>query len=136
MWTAKLADDPARLALALQQLEQSAHSIVLLTQPPTLSSNESREGIRAGNRSPFVEAPAESALRARLNHMVSSLQGGKVTVIDVDPLLINKGGVIRFADDRGQLIYQDSYHLSDIGTRLVEPEFLRAIAGTDLDPQK
>jgi peptidoglycan/LPS O-acetylase OafA/YrhL len=136
MWTAKLADDPARLGLALKQLEPSARSIILLTQPPTLSSNESREGIRAGNRQPFIEAPAESALRATLNRLVASFQGKNVTVVNVDPLLINNEGVIRFVDDRGKLIYQDSYHLSDVGTTLVEPDLERNIPSQNPKRQK
>jgi hypothetical protein len=114
--------------VALKQLEPLAHSILLLTQPPTLSSNESREGIRAGNRSPFVEAPGESSARARLNRLVSSFQGGNVSVVDVDPLLIRNEGIIRFVDDRGKLIYQDSYHLSNVGTSLVAPDLLKAIS--------
>ena len=136
MWTAKLADDPARLGLALKQLEPLARSVILLTQPPTLSSNESREGIRAGNRLPFVEASGGSSARASLNRLVSSFQGGNVSVVDVDPLLINSDGVIRFADDQGRLIYQDSYHLSDVGTNLVAPDLVRAISGKDLNRPK
>jgi peptidoglycan/LPS O-acetylase OafA/YrhL len=131
MWTAKLANDPARLGMALKELELSARSVILLTQPPTLSSNESREGVRAGNRLPFVEAPGERSARARLNRLVSNFQGGNVSVVDVDPLLINNEGVIRFVDDQGRLIYQDSYHLSDVGTSLVEPDLIKAISSQD-----
>jgi len=108
-------------------LKQSAHFVILITQPPLLPKQASREAIRAGSRPPFIEDPAERAVRVRENDLVKSLQRGNVAVIDVEPLFSEKSSAVRFTDDQGKQLYQDSDHLSAIGANLVKAEVIKAI---------
>jgi peptidoglycan/LPS O-acetylase OafA/YrhL len=82
----KLRDDRSRLTVAVSELKSYAREIVLLTQPPMLPDNATREAIRAGIRPPFREDAAERAVRLARNEFVKSVQGDNVRVIDIEPL--------------------------------------------------
>ena len=47
-WTGQLKDDKDRLDLALRELKELAHVVILITQPPELPKIASREGMREG----------------------------------------------------------------------------------------
>jgi peptidoglycan/LPS O-acetylase OafA/YrhL len=125
----KLADDRTRLSLALRELKPYARDILLLTQPPVLPENATREGIREGNRPPFREDAAARAARMERNDFVKSVQGGNVRVVDIEPLFSRQTGEIHFAGARRTLLYQDRDHLSAAGAELVKPALLKAMNG-------
>jgi peptidoglycan/LPS O-acetylase OafA/YrhL len=125
----KLAVDPTRLTVALRELKPLAGNILLITQPPVLPENATREGIREGNRPPFREDAGERAARMARNETVKRAGSGSVRVIDIEPLFTRGTGEIRFADERRMLLYQDCDHLSAAGAQLVKPELLRAMNG-------
>ena len=126
-WEGKLRDDRGRLGLALKELKQIAHIVILVTQPPELPRLASREGMREGIRPPFTEDSGERAVRVDVNRFVKSFQADNVVVIDTEPLFSNEVGVIRFADKDGGPLYQDGDHLSTIGANLVKGELIKAM---------
>ncbi len=131
LWEGQLGHDEGRLRDALDQLLQAAHYVVLITEPPFLPSQASREGIRDGNRPPFIEDPNEHAVRIKANSFVESLQRGNVTVVNIESIFNDGRGGIRFTDDRGRQLYQDGDHLSAVGADLVKPFLIKAITTSD-----
>lgn len=127
----KLQEDRTRLTVALRELKPYARSVLLITQPPVLPEIASREGIRNGNRPPFLENARERASRMARNEFVKSTQDGSVKVIDIEPLFAWDTGEIRFVDDKGTQLYQDRDHLSAVGASLVKPRLLEAMIGRD-----
>ncbi|MDR5727264.1 MAG: acyltransferase family protein [Terriglobia bacterium] len=127
LWTGQLNRDRARLGRAIQDLQQSAHYVILITQPPLLPRIANREEIRSGSRPPFMEDPTERAERTDVNRFVRGLQGVNVRVIDIESLFTGSAGTIRFTNDKGQQLYQDSDHLSGVGTNLVEPDLVKEL---------
>jgi hypothetical protein len=125
-WT-KLRSDRDRLPIALQELRPYARSVLLITQPPVLPGNATREAIRNGARPPFREDIGERSARLDRNELVKSVQGDHVRVIDIEPLFTRETGEIRFADDRRALLYQDRDHLSVAGASLVKPQLIKAM---------
>ena len=92
--------------------------------PPSAS----REGIRAGARPPFLEAPADTARRLRADAMLSGFATSRVAVLDVGTLFAEPRGGIRMIAGNGRLTFQDGGHLSETGTSLVKPLLARALA--------
>jgi hypothetical protein len=123
----KLRDNRGRLAVALRELKPYAGSILLITQPPELPHNATREAIRNGARPPFWEEPEERLARLDWNGLVKSEQGDHVRVIDIEPLFSGEPGGIRFADKRWRQFYQDRDHLSVAGANLVKPQIIDAM---------
>jgi hypothetical protein len=83
--------------------------------------------MRNGSRPPFFENPAEFARRTESNGIIKSFQHDNVTVVDIEPIFAEGDGSIRFTNDRGVLLYQDTDHLSDAGAALVRAALTRAI---------
>jgi len=123
----KTEQNPARLALAIQELKKHTRRIVLLTQPPRLPEFADRDGIRQGHQPPFTEDPAYKIKRKAANTLVKSLQGDRVIVIDIEPFFTAADGTIRFTDSDGHLLYFDDTHLSEFGAALVKPDILKAL---------
>jgi peptidoglycan/LPS O-acetylase OafA/YrhL len=123
----KLKGDEGRLGIALEQLKHFSSSVILITQPPELPEVASREGIRNGNRPPFIEDPKERTARQKFNNVVKSLQRKNVTVVDIESLFSGNEGVVRFTDDYGNQLYQDSNHLSAAGANLVKAYLVKAM---------
>ena len=123
----KLRGDKDRLDIALKELKQFAHLVILITQPPVLPKVASREGIRNGNRPPFIEDPEERAARMEVNEFVKSFQRDNVAVVDIEPLFSEGAGAVRFADNRGNQLYQDGGHLSAVGANLVKIDLTNAM---------
>jgi len=128
---AKLRDDRNRLTIALRELKPYARFVILITQPPILPEIASREGIRDGNRPPFLENAEERAARMERNEFVESSQGGNVRVVDIEPLFARTGGEIRFVDGQWRQLYQDREHLSAAGANLVKPELIKLMTGAN-----
>ena len=81
-WRMQLKGDASRIRIALAKLDPYSKKIILITQPPQLPVNASREAIRNGSRPPFFEDEAERAERLRANETVREMVGAKVSVID------------------------------------------------------
>jgi peptidoglycan/LPS O-acetylase OafA/YrhL len=126
-WAGKLDSDKGRLQLAVDELKHHTRRLVLITQPPELPDSASREAMRDGSRPPFFESPAEHAKRTESNSFLKSFQHDNVTVIDIEPLFVESDGSIRFVNDKGILLYQDSKHLSGAGADLVRAALTSAI---------
>jgi hypothetical protein len=126
-WQGKLRGDQKRLPLALAELEKYSRRIILITQPPELPSNVDREALREGLRPPFMEAAAGHAERTKANDYVKSLDGGKRSVIDIEPFFATREGRILYIDAGGVQFYHDVAHLSEYGVDLVKPAFLKAL---------
>jgi len=123
----KLRDDRDRLAIALQALKPYARDILLITQPPVLPENATREAIRNGARPPFRENAGERSARLERNNLVKSANGANVQVIDIEPLFAGESGEIHWVDDHWTQLYQDRDHLSAAGAKLVKPELMKAM---------
>ena len=126
----KLQDDRERLNVALHELKRYARNIVLVTQPPVLPENATREAIREGNRPPFREDAVERTERVARNELVKSAAGDRVSVVDIEPLFSRESGEIRCLGDGWTQLYQDRDHLSVAGARLVKPALVKAMAST------
>jgi hypothetical protein len=127
LWSNTLRDDEGRLDIALNQLKQNAQTVILITQPPALPKQANRQGIREGNRPPFVEDLKERAERIRSNEIVQSEQEGNVKVINIEPLFSDRIDGIRFEDSLGRQLYQDADHLSAVGAELVKADLVKEI---------
>jgi hypothetical protein len=126
-WQGKLGEHEDRLAQAVSELKPFVRVIILITQPPHLPNGASREVIRNGMRAPFIEDAAIRSSRMHFNGFAKSLQENSVVIIDLDPLLSDHQGTIRFTDDTGNQLYADAAHLSGIGANLIEPKLIEII---------
>jgi peptidoglycan/LPS O-acetylase OafA/YrhL len=124
----KLQDDPNRMTVALQELRPYAHFIFLITQPPALPETASRDGIRNGNRPPFLEDAKKRTERLGHNGYVKTYQRDNVRVIDIEPLFSKETGEIRTLDSQRRQVFQDEGHLSAIGAEMVKPKILEAMS--------
>jgi peptidoglycan/LPS O-acetylase OafA/YrhL len=126
-WEDKLKGRSGTLALALQTLKPLAGNVILITEPPFLPEDASREDFRNGVRPPFFEPQRATQLRAVGNATVESAAGPGVTVLDVKGLYTRSNGSVMFLDDGGRQLYFDSTHLSDLGARRIEPLLTEAL---------
>jgi len=133
-WEGALKNDKGRLEIAVRELKQHTHHLILLTQPPELPQSASRESMRNGSRPPFTEEPAERAARIQSNAGVLGLRGGNVSVIDIEPLFTSADGTVRFSDNSGSQIYQDGNHLSGFGATMVKPYLVHALTLSPFQP--
>lgn len=123
LWT-KVTSDPARLAIAVDQLRQAARHVVLITQPPQLPASATRDAVRNGARPPFFEDVAERAARLRVNQYLRSFRGDTIDVVDIEELFTEGSGAIRFLDDKGRQLFQDRTHVSAVGANMVMPRIV------------
>lgn len=129
-WEGKLKDDNVRLEIAVKELKKHTQHLILITQPPELPQDASRESMRNGSRPPFTEDPGERTARMQSNASVLALRGDNVTVIDIEPLFTTEGGSIRMFDNAGRQLYQDADHLSGFGAMIVKPYLLKTLTST------
>jgi peptidoglycan/LPS O-acetylase OafA/YrhL len=127
-WLEKLKDDPERLSLTINELKPYVRNIILVTDPPYLAVEGTREAMRDGSRPPFFEDTAYTASWTRYNDIVKSMQGPGVTVVDVVPVFMKSSGEIAFSGSDGKQIFQNRTHISGYGAALTKPMFLQAIA--------
>jgi len=126
-WRSKLKNDPKRLSLALEGLSPFARSIIIIAVPPRSSPDATRDAMRRGSRPPFLEDADERAKRNACNAMVISFRRDQVAVVDIEPLIESKSGVLAFNNQNGQLLYQDGEHLSGAGAMLLKPLIVAAM---------
>ena len=126
-WNNYYPKNPSRIRIAVDELARSAKHLILLTRPPHLPKDASREEIRNGARPPFMEDSVERPSRLAANSFLLGLKQGNVSVIDV-AAEFDKGGAISFADDHGNQLFYDSRHISEHGGDLVKAEIASAIS--------
>jgi hypothetical protein len=126
-WSSKLDPKGARLDKALEELRPLVRQIILLTQPPRLPPDASRDAIRQGARPPFHEEPVQRVRRLDVNADVLAKAAGNVTVIDLETLFHDSSGAIVLWDPEGHLLYHDRGHLSGYGAQQVKALLAEAI---------
>jgi hypothetical protein len=119
-WVGKLHNDKRRLAMAIDALKPYTHHLVLITMPPKLPANATRESIRNGQRPPFFEDASERAERQSCNLFVKSFQGANVSVLDAASAFELPNGEVRYLTSDGHFYYFDRDHLSDLGADFIE----------------
>jgi peptidoglycan/LPS O-acetylase OafA/YrhL len=122
-WTGKVKTLQPRLATALQQLGPYAKNIVLVSQPPRLPENATREGIRTGVHPPFIEDADYRASRQATALILRSEVSKHVMVINTEPYFEAADGSIEFTDANGHQLFFDPMHLSRVGADRLKPEF-------------
>ena len=94
--------------------------LVLLTNPPDLPSEATREAIRAGSRPPFLEAPGSKSRRHLVDSIVNAEAGPAVRVINAGAEFVLQDGSVRALDAYGRSLYHDRNHLGYRGTSLLK----------------
>ncbi|MEN9664616.1 MAG: hypothetical protein RLZZ326_979 [Planctomycetota bacterium] len=94
--------------------------LVLLTNPPDLPSEATREAIRAGSRPPFLEAPGSKSRRHLVDSIVNAEAGPAVRVINAGAEFVLQDGSVRALDAYGRSLYHDRTHLGYRGASLLK----------------
>ncbi|RLS82079.1 MAG: hypothetical protein DWI05_04110 [Planctomycetota bacterium] len=94
--------------------------LVLLTNPPDLPSEATREAIRAGSRPPFLEAPGSKSRRHLVDSIVNAEAGPAVRVINAGAEFVLQDGSVRALDAYGRSLYHDRNHLGYRGASLLK----------------
>lgn len=126
-WADKLHDSKSLRQALVYSLDHARH-VIVITQPPILADNVSRENIRNGLRPPYFEPADRRQQRLAANRIVASLKSDRVSVLDVSPTFIGPdGGIIVLAPDH-RMAFVDAHHLSDSGTAMARGALEAAIA--------
>ncbi|MFA6114598.1 MAG: acyltransferase family protein [Sphingomonas sp.] len=125
-WSAKLTSaEPLRQAIAFSLAH--ARRVVIVTQPPILPDNVSREAIRAGLRGPFREPPDQARRRMAANAIIESFQSERVIVVEAADNFLAPDGSIRIVDADRRMTFKDARHLSNSGTLMARQELGAAL---------
>lgn len=123
-WANKLENDTKIVDIALDEILRHSRYVVLVTQPPILPDEASRDVFRKRGVEPIFEEKSVAELRRRANDYLSSLQSDRVKVVQIDSLFKKRNGEIVFCNENGGQLFQDKGHLSGLGAELVkEPLF-------------
>lgn len=128
-WTAKLSDNRDTALKAIQELSAHTDRLVLLAQPPQLPQDATRDAIREGARPPFFEDEHFARQRRDMNAFLHSLERDGLVVIDTESAFLLPDHSIRFADETGRFLYQDTKHLGARGSRRLHQPLLKAVKG-------
>jgi peptidoglycan/LPS O-acetylase OafA/YrhL len=126
-WRSKLELDRQRLQIAINELKPLTGHLILITQPPELPAVASRESMRHGSKPPFLEDPAERAVRSDVNAFLKSFEADRVSVIDIESEFTTTGGTIFITNQDGRLLYDDQAHLSGVGADRVKSHIIEVI---------
>jgi peptidoglycan/LPS O-acetylase OafA/YrhL len=118
-WGQKIGGDHVKLSTALSEMLKYTCHVILVTQPPLLPDDASRDAIRKGGWLPFFEEQHDLSSRKSANSFLLSLQSDRVHVLDVEPIFMRDDGQVRFVDRYGRQMYQDKGHLSGLGASMV-----------------
>lgn len=119
-WVQKIGKNRSRLRKALSEMLTHTAHIVLITQPPILPENASREAFRKNGVGDVFEDSGIAAERIATNSFLKSLENERIHVLDIEPLFVQSDGQIRFCDAFGRQLFQDDEHLSGQGASLVK----------------
>ncbi|MCW1913778.1 acyltransferase [Luteolibacter sp. GHJ8] len=126
-WSGKLDHDGIRLKRALDELRPLTRRIILLTQPPRLPPEATRDAIRKGARPPFHEEGVQKSRRMVVNADLLARASDRVLVIDLESLFHDSSGAIPFWDSEGHLLFHDRGHLSSHGAQRVRSLLAEAL---------
>jgi hypothetical protein len=126
-WSNKLVD-PEPLRRAISDSLAHAKYVILVTQPPILPADVSRDSIRLGLRQPYREPSEDTRRRVTANGIIASLASNRVLVVDVTNVFVLPDGGIRVIAPDQRFAFKDSFHLSDSGTAMVRPRLEAAIS--------
>jgi peptidoglycan/LPS O-acetylase OafA/YrhL len=127
-WLEQLAEDKERIKRAIQEILKHSDYIILITQPPILPEDSTRDSIRQFGVRPIIEDPIISKNRKETNQFIKSLANHEVIVLDIESLFVRSNGEIIFSNKKGQQLYQDTGHLSGYGSDRVGTLLLDEIA--------
>ncbi|PQO40674.1 acyltransferase family protein [Blastopirellula marina] len=122
LWSGHCKSDPNRISVALDELLDKTNHVILLTQPPTLPQDASRESFRRSGPHVIIEDTEVRNQREMINEVICSLASDRVHVVDVSKKFENAEGHIIFQDSQGRQLWHDRTHLSGFGTKLVNKE--------------
>jgi peptidoglycan/LPS O-acetylase OafA/YrhL len=128
LWSLKAARDSRNLSKAIYSLKPFIKRIILITQPPILPREATREAIRSGVRPPFFEEKNDFEGRMLGNVAVKSLADDQVIILDVANSFLEVGEEIRVVGTKGRFNYQDATHLSDTGTASLRSMLEKALS--------
>jgi hypothetical protein len=126
-WEGKLRDDRQRINRALEGLGGHVGTLLILNQPPILPAYATRAEIRDGRRAVFYEEPQVHRSRRTINQALEQVGGRNCVVLDVACEFELADGQIRFTDEAGRQLYQDTAHLSGYGAQRVRQVLQRAM---------
>lgn len=127
-WSSKLGNRPERLQTALTAIMPTTGHLILITQPPVLPRDASRDEFRQHGVHPVKEDADAAVKRQSANEYVRSLQSDRVKVLEVDSYFLTPEGEIRFTDSQGRQNYHDFTHLSGNGTDQIKDELRRELS--------
>lgn len=126
-WAEKLKGDPRALEKALAEMSGRADQVLIVSEPPAISDQVSREAIRSGLILPVTEPAGARSARIATSAMLHRLERPNVHVVDVANLFTDSRGALRVIGPDGRLTYFDSHHLSDTGTKMTHVVLEHAI---------
>jgi peptidoglycan/LPS O-acetylase OafA/YrhL len=127
-WAEKVGNNRKRFTTALSQILQKSGHVIVITQPPNLPENASRQVIRESGQVPIFEDITSSNLRQDTNTFLLSHRNERIHILDVDSIFKKPNGEIRFSDSQGQQMYQDRHHISGYGSEMVKKLIAKEIS--------
>ncbi len=115
-WAEHIDGNYAIIDELVMELKQHTDNLVLITQPPILPKYASREEIRKYGKKIIYEEKELMTLRTSINSYVKNIKEDNVIIIDSEPLFIDEDNSILLVDKDGNKLYQDSTHLSGVGS--------------------
>ena len=130
-WMQKLKGDPLRLETSVNELLKYTESVILVTQPPILPGNASRQARRDIGPRAIHEVVTTAKQRGQANDLLRDLAAkeSRVHCIDLERLLVDSNNQIRYVDDDGRPLWHDANHLSGHGTEWVETPLRSKLLG-------
>ena len=101
--------------------------IILLTQPPAIPQQATRDGVRGGAKPPFFEPAETKARRIAAEAVLKRFKGRNVSVVEIAPLFQGQDGSVIAFDKDGRSLYHDPGHLSSFGASKTRPILKQAI---------
>lgn len=134
-WSRTLDPEGAILLAAIKQFQEHAEFVILITEPPELPEDASREGFRESGAHPVFEASEIAAKRHHANVILQAAASSRVQVVDISQTFLLPSGEIRFTGSDGRQLFRDSTHLSGCGTTLIKSELQAAVSRFLVDRQ-
>ncbi|WP_186775016.1 acyltransferase family protein [Allorhodopirellula solitaria] len=126
-WATKLDGDQAKLTVALDAILQHSSSIVLITQPPVLPQNATRQYFREHGIEPVYEDAELESRRHRTNEFLATLASDRIAVVRINSEFQRPDGEIVLLNKAGRQLFHDRAHLSEHGAQRVKPQVSAAI---------
>jgi hypothetical protein len=123
-WQAHFKDNEVLIRSALNDLLSVSPKILVLSNPPILPKDASREYIRSHGQKVFFELPEYSASRDAAKRLLIKYQAENIAFIDIDPICKNEDGSLKLFTPEGKFLYRDSTHVDTEAAREVTNQLL------------